>query len=199
MAVDSRGGDRVPVFARPVSPQLRRGRRGLPLAFHPFEVLGPIVPAAIRPALNLLAFWLILMVIQFPAIYFAGIGAMAAKIAEKGWALAEQRLAVALGLLAGASFAVPWLFASTIANNDLGWRGVLPGMLVLTLFAAAGIAHWLASSARPRGRGARVLDDGYSRRLADNRAECRRPANTVSRDLCRRPGTVGRGPSPHRT
>ena len=119
---------------------------GAPLAFHPFEVLGPIVPAAIRPALNLFAFWLLLMSIQFPAIYFAGIWAMAAKIAEKGWALAEQRLAVALGLLAGASFAVPWLFASTIANNDLGWRGVLPGMLVLTIFAAAGIAQWLASA-----------------------------------------------------
>jgi hypothetical protein len=58
----------------------------------------------------------------------------------------EQRLALAFVLLAGASFGIPWLFASTIANNDLGWRGVLPGILVLTIFAAAGLSRWLATA-----------------------------------------------------
>ena len=43
---------------------------------------------------------------------------------------------------------VPWLFASTIANNDLGWRGVLPAVLVLTIFAAAGLSRWLATAPR---------------------------------------------------
>ena len=118
---------------------------GAPIAFHPFAVLGPIIPAAVRPYLNLLAFWLILTVIEFPAIYFTGVWAISERIAEKGRALAEQRFAVGLALLALASFAVPWLFASAIANNDLGWRGVLPGILVLTIFAAAGLACWITT------------------------------------------------------
>ncbi len=112
---------------------------GAPIAFHPFAVLGPIFPAATWPALNLLALWLVLMVIQFPAIYFAGLWGVSRKIDNQGRVLAEQRFALGLALLALASFAVPWLFASAIANNDLGWRGVLPGILVLTIFAAAGL------------------------------------------------------------
>ena len=78
---------------------------GAPIAFHPFAVLGPIIPAAVRPYLNLLAFWLILTVIEFPAIYFTGVWAISESIAEKGRALAEQRFAVGLALLALASFA----------------------------------------------------------------------------------------------
>ncbi len=116
---------------------------GAPIAFHPFAVLGPIFPAATWPALNLLALWLVLMVIQFPAIYFAGLWGIARKIDDQGRVLAEQRFALGLALLALASFAVPWLFASAIANNDLGWRGVLPGILVLTIFAAAGLVCWI--------------------------------------------------------
>jgi hypothetical protein len=108
-------------------------------------VLGPIIPVAVRPYLNLLAFWLILTVIEFPAIYFTGVWAISESIAEKGRALAEQRFAVGLALLALASFALPWLFASTIANNDLGWRGVLPGILALTIFAAAGLPRWITT------------------------------------------------------
>src|SRR6202043_3006776 len=51
-----------------------------------------------------------------------------------------------LALTAGASLVIPWLFASTIANNDLGWRGVLPGIFVLTIFTGAGLARWLATA-----------------------------------------------------
>lgn len=119
---------------------------GSPIAFHPLEVLGPIVPARIRTALDLPAFWAILLVIQFPAIYFAGTWAMAGALTARGRAPAERRLVAGLALLAGASFVVAWLFASTIANNDLGWRGVLPGVLVLTIFAAAGLARWFATA-----------------------------------------------------
>jgi hypothetical protein len=119
---------------------------GAPLAFHPFEVLGPIVPHQLRAVANLPAFWAILMVVQFPAIYFAGLWGMAEAVAAQQPQTAKRRLVIGLTVLAAASLIVPWLFASTIANNDLGWRGVLPGIFVLTIFAAAGLARWLSAA-----------------------------------------------------
>jgi hypothetical protein len=119
---------------------------GVPIAFHPLAVLGPILPTGVRTVVDLPAFWLILLVIELPAIYFAGAWAMVRALAGTGAAPAEKRPVVGLVLLAGMSFLVPWLFESTIANNDLGWRGVLPGILVLTAFAAAGLARWLAAA-----------------------------------------------------
>jgi hypothetical protein len=119
---------------------------GAPLAFHPFEVLGPIVPHQLRAVANLPAFWAILVVVQFPAIYFVGLWGMAEAVAARQPQTTERRLVIGLALLAAASLIVPWLFASTIANNDLGWRGVLPGIFVLTIFAAAGLARWLGTA-----------------------------------------------------
>jgi hypothetical protein len=119
---------------------------GAPIVFRPFEVLGPAVPRTLRTVVNLPAFWMVLMVIQFPAIYFAGTWSLAEAAAAGGLRPFEKRLVVGLALLAGASFVLPWLFASTIANNDLGWRGVLPGILVLTIFAAVGLARWRATA-----------------------------------------------------
>jgi len=116
------------------------------IALRPFAVLGPLVPDTVRRIADLPAYWAVLLVIEFPAIYFAGTGAMAGALADRS-APPEQRLLVAGFIaLAGASFGIPWLFASTIANNDLAWRGVLPGILVLTIFAAAGIARWMATA-----------------------------------------------------
>ncbi len=119
---------------------------GLPIAFRPFEVLGSIVPNGIRRILDLPAYWAILMAIEFPAIYFAGATAIIGALAGGGMPRAERRLVAGFALLCGASFGVAWLFVSTIANNDLGWRGVLPGLLVLTAFAAAGLSRWLGTA-----------------------------------------------------
>ncbi len=120
---------------------------GFPIALRPFEVLGNILADSVRRPLDLPAFWAILLVVQFPAIYLAGAAAMIGALARKG-AAAEQRLVVGFALLAGASLVVPWLFASTVANNDLAWRGVLPAVLVLTMFAAAGLSRWFATAPR---------------------------------------------------
>jgi hypothetical protein len=119
---------------------------GRPIAFRPFPVLSEFVPAEIRKPLNLPAYWIILLGIQLPAIYFTGIAAMRAAVRRTR--PPERRLVVGLALLATASLSVPWLFASVIANNDLGWRGVLPGVLVLTVFAAAGFLQGLRPSRR---------------------------------------------------
>ncbi len=119
---------------------------GAPIALRPFAVLGPAVPAPLRSVLDLPAFWTILLAVQFPAICFAGVWGIADTLTKRGAVPARNNLAIVFAMLAGASFVVPWLFASTIANNDLGWRGVLPGVLVLTVFAAAGLARWLATA-----------------------------------------------------
>jgi hypothetical protein len=115
-----------------------------PIALQPFAVLGPFVPPQFRRALDLPAYWLILLVIQFPAICVAGTCAIGVGLAKSG--AAQRRVVIGFALLAATSFVLPWLFASTIANNDLGWRGVLPGVLVLTIFAAAGLSQWLATA-----------------------------------------------------
>jgi hypothetical protein len=119
---------------------------GAGIALRPFAVLGPLVPDTVRRIADLPAYWAILLVIEFPAIYFAGTGAMAGALADRSAPPAQRRLVVGFAVLAGASFGIPWLFASTIANNDLAWRGVLPGILVLTIFAAAGIARWVSTA-----------------------------------------------------
>jgi hypothetical protein len=119
---------------------------GSPIAFHAFEVLGPLVPDGLRRALDLPAYWAILLIIELPAIYMTGVMAMSRALAPRGAEPAKRRLVVGLAFLAGASLGVAWLFASTIANNDLGWRGVLPGILVLTIFAASGLSQWMASA-----------------------------------------------------
>ena len=47
----------------------------------------------------------------------------------------------ALAALVATSLLASWLMVSTIGdNNDLGWRAVLPGLLILSAFAAAGLA-----------------------------------------------------------
>jgi hypothetical protein len=65
---------------------------------------------------------------------------------ERQQSPARRSLILALTVLCLASLVVASLFAATIANNDLGWRGVLPAVLVLTIFAAAGLARWLTAA-----------------------------------------------------
>lgn len=121
---------------------------GFPIALVPFPVLGSMVPDDLRTILDVPAYWLILLVIEFPAIYLVGVTAIAGASTGRMPMRVDRRHWIALALLAFASFAIPSLFRSIIANNDLAWRGVLPGILVLAAFAAAGIASWLASDRR---------------------------------------------------
>ena len=61
----------------------------------------------------------------------------------------KKQAAKTFALLAAASLVCAGLFASTIGNNnDLGWRAVLPGVIVLTVFAAVGLSRWIAVGAR---------------------------------------------------
>jgi hypothetical protein len=120
-----------------------------PIIVHPFEVLGEMVPSTLRRILDLPAYWLILLPLEFPAIFIAGALALVAlaRNADNGL---ERTAAQLLGALAAAGLVVPWLLASTVGdNNDLALRAVLPAAMVLIASAAAGL---LAA----RGRALRI-------------------------------------------
>ena len=126
---------------------------GSPIAFRPFEVLGTAFPDGLRRTLDLPAYWLLLLPIEFPAVYVTGAVSLWAYLRRSnpvGDGDGDKRQAAKIfALLAAASLVCAGLFASTIGNNnDLGWRAVLPGVIVLTVFAAVGLSRWIAVGAR---------------------------------------------------
>ena len=126
---------------------------GSPIAFRPLGVLGTAFPDGLSRTLDLPAYWLVLLPIEFPAVYVTGAVSLWAYLRRSnpvGDADGDKRQAAnVFALLVAASLACAGLFASTIGNNnDLGWRAVLPGVIVLTVFAAVGLARWIAVGAR---------------------------------------------------
>jgi hypothetical protein len=112
---------------------------GGPVVVRHFAVLGEMFPTALRRALDWPAYWLVLLPIEFPAVYLAGSLALVAML--RNAAMKPEKLVVAtLAGLAGAGLAVSWLLASKVGdNNDLGLRAVLPALSVLIAAAAAGM------------------------------------------------------------
>jgi hypothetical protein len=110
-----------------------------PVVVRHFAVLGEMFPAALRRALDWPAYWLVLLPIEFPAIYLAGSLALVAMLRNAAMK-PEKRVVATLAGLAGAGLAVSWLLASKVGdNNDLGLRAVLPALSVLIAAAAAGM------------------------------------------------------------
>jgi hypothetical protein len=139
------------VLAAPILyPQLAAmGTRGggSPIALQTYEVLGEFFPPTLRQFLDMPAFWVVLLVVEIPAIYLTGVYAML----QLTPALDpdRKRIATILIHLAGASLVVSWLMVSTLGgNNDLGWRAVLPACIILTMFAVAGLTQWLRTRIR---------------------------------------------------
>lgn len=108
---------------------------GMPVDFTPFEVFGPVLPERLRRLLDLPGYWLVQLPVDLPAIYFIGLWSLGKRM-RSGGDLSERLLAV----LALVGLATAWLLVSTIANNDLGWRAILPAAMVLTVFAAMALA-----------------------------------------------------------
>jgi hypothetical protein len=109
---------------------------GTPVLLAPEPVLSPDFPENVRRWLDIPAYWLILLPVEFPAVWALG-------------AIAVFRLKSApmpaLPAAAFASLCGGWLLVSTAGeNNDLGWRAVIPGLLILTAFAGAWFAQCLA-------------------------------------------------------
>ena len=129
----------------------------MPIGFRPYEVLGVMVTDPLRRILDLPAYWFILLVVEFPAIYITGSIVLARSAFGSQRPSIDKDLAIALCILSLVGFCITWLFISTIMNNDLGWRAVLPGVLVLTIFASVGLSHWVAKPVSITGAVAIVL------------------------------------------
>ena len=120
---------------------------GAPLALIPYRVLGSAVPEAWQPVLDVPAFWLLAVPACLPAL-LPGAAYLAAALRRRAPASAASWAAVAL-----ASLAVASLLRSVIANNDLGWRAVLPAVLVLMGLSGGAVARlvsqrrWVALAA----------------------------------------------------
>jgi hypothetical protein len=130
--------------------EMRAG--GSPIAFRPFAVLATAFHDGLRRTWDLPAYWLVLLPLEFPAVYVTGTVSLWAYLRRSnpvGGGDEQRQAAKIFALLAAASLVCAGLFASTIGNNnDLGWRAVLPGVVVLTVFAAVGLSRWIAVGAR---------------------------------------------------
>jgi len=121
---------------------------GSPIAVMPHEVLGDYFSAGARRIVDLPGFWLVFLNVEFPAIYIPGAVALGTLVVSRDLDPDRTRGVFALAALAAASLTIPWLLVSTLGdNNDLGWRAVLPGVMVLMVFAAVGLVRWITARA----------------------------------------------------
>jgi hypothetical protein len=137
----------APLLRDQVALMAARGA-GAPVVLQFYPVLGEYFPEWLRLILDPPAFWLILLPTELSAVYVIGMIALTQSSLSRKLGDHRSGSVLALAALAVASLAVSWLFASTIADsNDLGWRAVLPAAVVLTVFAAARVARWIAARA----------------------------------------------------
>ncbi len=116
---------------------------GPPIVIAPAAVLGTAFPESLRRVLDVPAYWLVYLPVEFAAFYPAGLVGLFFLLKDRSLDAPGQQTIRPLALLAAASLVAAWLLRSVVAdNNDLGWRAVLPGLLLLIVFAAAAISRW---------------------------------------------------------
>jgi hypothetical protein len=96
---------------------------------------------------HIFVYWTIFLTIQFGAVYLAGWCGLLARGRQLPSIRLFRRLSIAVvfGDLLVAEF-----FRSVIINNDLGWRVVLPPVLLLIIWTAVAITDWLETLRRSR-------------------------------------------------
>ena len=115
---------------------------GAPIRLEPTEVFGEAVTDRFGAWLNLPAFWLIYLPVEFPAFYGTGLVGLYFLFKDRALLADRRAVVVAFALTLAASLLASWLRVSTLGdNNDLGWRAVLPGVMLLIVFAAAGLSR----------------------------------------------------------
>lgn len=128
------------------------------IAFLLYPVFSERVPEGLRRMLDIPGYWLVLLVIVFPAIYLPGLVSLASRIRSKSAPEPIQQTTLAFAGLMLASLVVVGCLTVTFAeNNDLGWRAILPGVFVLTIFAAIGLPRWVAAPTPLAAGGALLL------------------------------------------
>jgi hypothetical protein len=120
---------------------------GSPIVVDHYAVFGELFPHWLRRLIDIPGYWLIILPIELPATYFAGIVALT--VALRSALPRPEKLAVAtFACVAGAGLVVSWLLVSTLGdNNDLGLRAIIPAEIVLIVGVAA-MAAGLLSAAR---------------------------------------------------
>ena len=115
---------------------LRARADGSPIIVAPYAVFGELFPNWLRRLADVPGYWLIILPIELPAAYFAGlVGLMAAL--RSALPKAEKLAVAALACLAGTGLVISWLLASTFSgNNDLGLRAIIPAEIILIVSAA---------------------------------------------------------------
>ncbi len=119
---------------------------GFPLAFAPYAVFNRWAPDVVRRVLDIPGYWLVFLVIEFPAIYIPGGIALASclRLKPARASIGPTTRAFAILMLVGLLTA-GYITITFAHNNDLGWRAVLPAVFVLTIFAAIGLSRWLSA------------------------------------------------------
>jgi hypothetical protein len=119
-----------------------------PIVVAPYRVFGEQFPGWLRHVLDVPGYWLIILPVELPAIFIAGMIALVATL-RSAMPRYEKLAIKVLACLAGASLITSWLFMSTLGqNNDLGLRAILPAEIVLVVMTAAGIAGLPSQSLR---------------------------------------------------
>ncbi len=112
---------------------------GTPIVVDHFAVLGDLLSPALRRALDWPGYWVLLLPIEFPAAFIAGLIGLVGMERTLPSGLQKTATAIFIGL-AGAGLVMSWLLVSTVGdNNDLGLRAVLPAAMILIVGAAAGM------------------------------------------------------------
>lgn len=111
-----------------------------------YPVLGPAF-GSFRSWLNVPAYWLALLVIEFPVPYLIGGFACVAALRTSS----PSRTFAPAVAAAFISLAVGATLRSTLGdNNDLAWRAVLPAVMILMIAAASGLSSGLSRSSMLR-------------------------------------------------
>ena len=122
---------------------------GAAIVMAPVAVLGTAFPDSLRRLLDLPAYWLLYLPVEFAAFYPAGLAGLFFLLRDRGVDSPSRQTLWPLALLAATSLVAAWLLRSVVAiNNDLGWRAILPGLMLLIVFAATAIARWPRRGAR---------------------------------------------------
>jgi hypothetical protein len=116
----------------------------LPVTIGPYRVFGAALSAGLHRVLDAPAYWLIFLEIELPIAFIIG-GISLWRLLRTKTQTTETKLTVRVVAIAALiSLLGGWLLVSTLGiNNDLGWRAVLPAIIILNATAGVAVSDWL--------------------------------------------------------
>jgi hypothetical protein len=121
---------------------------GWPIVASPYAVFASRFPEWLRHVLNIPGYWLIILPVELPATFVAGMIAFAVAL-RSAMPRDENVVVKVFACLAGTGLVVSWLLVSRLGtNNDLGLRAILPAEVVLIVMTAAGMSGLKSGSLR---------------------------------------------------